>query len=40
MALNIKQMVSKYSDQYYNFIPETYVLPQELDQFLVAFNKR
>jgi glutathione synthase/RimK-type ligase-like ATP-grasp enzyme len=40
MALNIKQMQAKYSDQYFDFTPETYVLPSELDQFQAAFNKK
>jgi tubulin polyglutamylase TTLL5 len=29
LAINIKKMRSKYSEMYYNFIPETFVLPAE-----------
>lgn len=40
MALNIKSMLTKYSYEYFNIIPETYVLPQELEAFQAAFGKR
>jgi|LauGreDrversion4_2_1035121.scaffolds.fasta_scaffold170820_1 hypothetical protein len=40
MALNIKTMLLKYSDQYFNIIPETYVLPLELERFQSVFNSK
>jgi L-rhamnose isomerase len=40
MAINIKKMQEKYSDIYYNFMPETYVLPEEFNLFENAFYRK
>lgn len=40
MALNIKKMQLKFSHHYFNFIPETYVLPNEYQEFEYAFFRR
>lgn len=40
MALNIKKMQIKFSHHYFNFIPETYVLPNEYQEFEYAFFRR
>lgn len=33
LAVNIKRMQAKYSKTYFNFIPETYVLPDQFSEF-------
>lgn len=38
LAINIKKMQNKYSKTYFNFIPETFVLPDEYDQFEEYFK--
>ena len=37
LALNIKKMQVKYSKTYFNFIPETYVLPDQIEEFEETF---
>ena len=37
LALNIKKMQHKYSKTYFNFIPETFVLPNQYDLFQKYF---
>jgi tubulin polyglutamylase TTLL5 len=39
LAVNIKKMQKKYSKTYFNFIPETFVLPEEFDKFEDAYNQ-
>lgn len=38
LAANIKKMQRKYSKTYFNFIPETFILPDELEQFEEYFK--
>lgn len=38
LAINIKKMQQKYSRTYFNFIPETYVLPEEFEKFEERFK--
>lgn len=38
LALNIRRMQHKYLKQYFNFIPETYVLPDQFEEFEAAFH--
>mmetsp|Transcript_22163 Transcript_22163/g.34308 ORF Transcript_22163/g.34308 Transcript_22163/m.34308 type:complete len:104 (-) Transcript_22163:208-519(-) len=38
LAQNIKRMQNKYFKTYFNFIPETYVLPEQLEDFEEAFT--
>jgi hypothetical protein len=33
LAVNIKKMQLKYSKTYFNFIPETFVLPEQFEEF-------
>jgi hypothetical protein len=33
LAVNIKKMQQRYSKTYFNFIPETFVLPEQLEAF-------
>lgn len=39
MALNIRRMQEKYSPQYFNFVPQSFVLPEQWDLFVDAFNQ-
>lgn len=38
LAINIKKMQIKYSRTYFNFIPETFVLPDEFEKFEERFK--
>lgn len=38
MAKNVRNMQQKYMKQYFNFIPESYVLPDERAKFEEAFE--
>lgn len=33
LAVNIKKMQQKYTKTYFNFIPETFVLPEQYEEF-------
>jgi hypothetical protein len=39
LAVNIKKMQAKYSKTYFNFIPETFVIPEQYEEFEEAFNQ-
>lgn len=36
----MKKMQQKFSELYYNFIPETFVLPAEFSEFEKAFYRK
>ena len=38
MAVNIKKMQDKFSKAYFNFIPETFVLPDQFPDFELQFE--
>ena len=40
MAINIKRMQEKHYVEYFNFIPQSFVLPEEWESFMDAFNKQ
>ena len=38
MAINIRKMQEKYSKSYFNFIPETFALPDQFSEFETYFE--
>jgi tubulin polyglutamylase TTLL5 len=40
MAINIKRMQEKHLMEYFNFIPQSFVLPDQFDSFVEAFKKQ
>jgi tubulin polyglutamylase TTLL5 len=39
MAINIKRMQDKYSKQYFNFVPDTFVMPEDFSSFCSSFEQ-
>jgi hypothetical protein len=37
LAMNIRRMQDKYLKSYFNFIPETFVMPDDLHLFVKSF---
>lgn len=38
LLLNFRKMQDKFSKTYFNFIPQSYIIPEEFDQFKRAFD--
>ena len=39
LAVNVRKMQERFSRQYFDFIPDTFVLPEEWDLFCKSFNE-
>ena len=40
LCLNVRRMQEKYSKQYFNFVPETFVLPEQWSQFAEYYDEQ
>lgn len=39
LAINIRRMQEKHSRQYFNFVPETFVMPEDFGKFQTYFRE-
>jgi tubulin polyglutamylase TTLL5 len=39
MSKNIKRMQAKYSKQYFSFVPDTFTMPEEYQEFIKCFDE-